>query len=165
MSLVKVTESSYNDAYALADVFNYCGKMGKCIYWDGLGVCLHNIRTAMDSMRIIKRSYGKDSGKQLHHVIISIYRDMYVKNEQELKNKKSTERICRSLIGMEICEYIYNLGFQNVYFLHDDAQYVHLHILVNSVSYMNGIKLTNLYSFRNNIEQCLKNNYPFLQWL
>lgn len=66
---------------------------------------------------------------------------------------------------MEICEYIYNLGFQNVYFLHDDSKYIHLHILVNSVSYMNRIKLTNLYSFRNNIEQYLKSNYPFLHWL
>lgn len=165
MSLVKITNSSYDDAYALTDVFSYCDNIRKRIYCEGLGVCLHNIHTVIDSMRLVKKIYGKETGKQLHHVIISIYRHKYTENNQESDKKDITESVCRDLIGMELCEYIYNLGFQNVYFVHDDSEYIHLHILVNSVNYMNGSKLTNLYSFKNNIEQYLKKRYKIMQWL
>lgn len=164
MSLIKITDNSYNDANALSDVFSYCGNVNKCVSWKGLGICLNNIHTAIDSMRVVQKIYGKEKGKHLYHIIISVDRKMYVRNKQELNSKIDTERICRSLIGMQICEYIYNMGFQNAYFLHDDSEYLHLHIIVNSVSYINGKKLTNLYRFVNDIKQDLKEEYSFLQW-
>ena len=163
MSLVKFIEGEYKDIYALPNVLGYCGN--KSILWDGLGVCTYNVNTVIDSMKVIKKIYNKEDGKMLYHFMVSICRDYDDEYFYEKNHKGSFEKGNCDMIATSLCEMIYNMGFQNAFFIHGDSTCYHIHFVINSVSYVNGNRLTNLYGFTNSIEYYLKCNYRELNWL
>lgn len=75
-----------------------------------------------------KRLWDKDSGRMYTHNIISFHKDEQVTPEQVLE------------IGKEFAERFFS-GHQYVIGVHQDKDHLHCHIVTNSVSYIDGIKL------------------------
>lgn len=75
-----------------------------------------------------KRLWDKDSGRMYAHNIISFHKDEQVTPEQVLE------------IGKEFAEKFFS-GHQYVIGVHQDKDHLHCHIVTNSVSYINGMKL------------------------
>lgn len=75
-----------------------------------------------------KRLWDKDSGRMYTHNIISFHKDEQVGPEQVLE------------IGKEFAEKFFS-GYQYVIGVHQDKDHLHCHIVTNSVSYLDGMKL------------------------
>ena len=75
-----------------------------------------------------KRLWDKDSGRMYTHNIISFHKDEKVIPEQVLE------------IGKEFAEKFFP-GHQYVIGVHQDKDHLHCHIVTNSVSYLDGMKL------------------------
>lgn len=60
---------------------------------------------------------------------------------------------------------IYDRGFQNAFFIHNESICIHIHFVINSVSYKDGKKLTDIYNFQSSIRRMLKGYIPELKWL
>lgn len=134
------------------------------IWWDGLGVGTDSIEEALFDMRLVKNVYGKTEGKQLWQLIVSIDRYMYLTSSKEFEEKRGFDLKYARLIGMDVCEYIYNEGYQNIFGIHTDTNHIHLHYLINSVNIFTGNHIRNAYTFEKNIREVLSCNYPKLQW-
>lgn len=75
-----------------------------------------------------KRLWDKDTGRMYSHNIISFHKDEQVTPEQVLE------------IGKEFSERFFS-GHQYVIGVHRDKDHLHCHIVTNSVSYLDGMKL------------------------
>ena len=75
-----------------------------------------------------KKLWDKDSGRMYAHNIISFHKDEQVIPEQVLE------------IGKEFAEKFFS-GYQYVISVHQDKDHLHCHIVTNSVSYIDGLKL------------------------
>lgn len=75
-----------------------------------------------------KKLWDKDSGRMYAHNIISFHKDEQVTPEQVLE------------IGKEFCEQFFP-NHQCVIGVHQDKEHLHCHIVTNSVSYIDGLKL------------------------
>ena len=77
-----------------------------------------------------KKMWDKDSGRMYAHNIISWHKDEQITPEQALE------------FGKEFAENWFS-GFQTLVAVHKDKDYIHCHLVTNSVSYEDGRKLHN----------------------
>lgn len=84
-----------------------------------------------------KRLWGKESGRMYTHNIISFHPDERVSSEEVLE------------IGRQFTEEFFR-GHQSVIAVHQDKEHLHCHIVTNSVSYLDGMKL---HQTRKDLEQ------------
>ena len=75
-----------------------------------------------------KNLWNKDSGRMYSHCIISFHRDEQIVPEKVLE------------IGKQFVDKFFT-GYQCLISVHQDKDHLHCHIVVNSVSYLNGLKL------------------------
>lgn len=75
-----------------------------------------------------KKLWDKDSGRMYAHNIIGFHKDEQITPKQVLE------------IGKEFAEKFFS-GHQYVIGVHQDKDHLHCHIVTNSVSYINGLKL------------------------
>ncbi len=115
-------------------------------YIGGYGIPFYDFNKCYHSMYIIKSQYGK-TGEHLrcmYHLIISF--PEYIKDANTIK-----------LISIDICQYIYQQGFQCLYGVHEDTEKLHIHIAVNSTNFMTGQQAhfsdSELYTIRPNLQK------------
>ena len=117
-------KGKYLDSDARNDVINYILKPEKIVnnYYGMIMVDYDSPHRSMDEVAAL---YNKSHGVKLRHFIISFSKD-------ELSEPKVADNI-----GKEI---MYRIGdtFQCVYAVHEDTDYINLHIVFNSVSYNTG---------------------------
>ena len=102
-----------------------------------------------------KRLWDKDSGRMYAHNIISFHKDEHVTPEQVLE------------IGKDFAERFFS-GHQYVIGVHQDKDHLHCHIITNTVSYIDGMKL---HQTKKDLEQqkeftnklCLENGLTITQ--
>lgn len=82
---------------------------------------------ALSQMMATKNQYGKLSGRQAYHLIISF-------NEGEISPDTAME-----FMQKFVEEYL-GENYEAVYSIHDDTEHIHGHILYNSVSFKDGRK-------------------------
>ena len=75
-----------------------------------------------------KQLWNKDSGRMCAHNVISFHPDDYV-----------TERECLE-IGQDFCQEFFS-DFQSLIAVHQDKDHLHIHIVTNTVSFVDGHKL------------------------
>lgn len=157
MSFIKMSNGSYYNLDAIEKEFKYC--TDKCEYWGGCGIRTDSINSAIFDMMQVKKFANKEDGKQLYHMIITI--KSYTAKDN---NRQMTENSCCRLIGYEVSQILYNLGYQCAFFKHKSNENIHLHFVINSVNFLNGNKLTGESTIINFIAKYLKREYTFLQW-
>jgi len=172
MSLIKVVPGKYDNCDALKKTFDYCTKKiydGEgCKYWDGAGICSYSTDSAVFDMIQVKYYHGKMDKKQLHHFVIHLKRkeiDDYCEyGSYGMKYDKRNDQGFDTVIGLETCEIIYNLGYQNAFFLHEDSSCYHIHFILNSVNFITGAKLDSINHVVNKVFYYLKGQYRFLNF-
>lgn len=82
---------------------------------------------AFEQMRETKERFGKISGRQGYHLIIS-----FVENEVDADT-------AFELVGKFVNEYL-GSKYEAVYAIHDNTAHIHAHIIFNSVSFLTGKK-------------------------
>ena len=169
MSFVKYVNNGYSDSYVLEDEVKYCMKGCYKNLYVSFGTNSYNIQSMISSMENVKRGFNNNSGTQMHHFVISIH---------PYKRMEKDRKICyATLVLYDIGNYFLRKGFQSIGVIHENQdvnvfnkgildyeENVHIHFLVNSVSFLDGRKLHDLYKIKNELIHNLKQEYGQLNW-
>lgn len=144
MAILKIINEGYRNTNAIDKLVNYVlnpNKMpSKC--YGGNGISLY---TPTDSMNVIKKVYGKTTGRQAVHFILAFTR----------KEISSVPPSLLKMLGDNICTFFRDV--QVLYSLHEYSdQYgdfiadgIHFHFVINPVNYTTGKKFGIDYSNSN----------------
>lgn len=126
MAMFKVMNGrdKYRNADAKEKLIEYAFRPDKAVhgYIGGTGV---SMETAAEDMHRVSEEFGKPDGVQARHYVISFAK-------QELQDAALAD-----LIGQSVINYI-GREYQAVYSVHEDKTYLHIHIIANSVSFVDG---------------------------
>ena len=133
MAINKVINKSTKSHGAMRNVIQYVLQEKKVIdgYADIIGPYEPDRITYDDVYQAFleeKRIWKKDSGRMYSHNIISFHRD-----------EKVTPEECME-IGRRFCDQFFS-GHQSLIAVHQDRDHLHIHIVTNTVSYIDGRKL------------------------
>jgi len=126
MAILKVLngKDKYHDDNAREDVISYILNRNKTphSYYQGFMVDFTDIH---GSMTKVAEKFGKTSGVKLRHFLIAF------EENEKINAMKAYE------IGKQIADYfIYE--YQTVFAVHEDTKHPHIHIVINSISYVDG---------------------------
>ena len=143
MAILKFANSrgKYQDSNATKNVMDYIFNpdKSKCALYGFYQVDPMN---PSKSMRDVAEAFGKTNGIQIRHYIIS-----FTKYEMR-------EPIIVDQIAQKISTYFQD-QYQCVYAIHEDTEYLHIHLICNAVSYVDG------HRYRGNKTEY----YDFVSWL
>ena len=133
MAINKVINKSTKSHGAMRNVIQYVLQEKKVIdgYADIIGPYEPDRITYDDVYQAFleeKKIWKKDSGRMYAHNIISFHRD-----------EKVTPEECME-IGRKFCDHFFS-GYQSLIAVHQDRDHLHIHIVTNTVSYVDGRKL------------------------
>ena len=133
MAINKVINKSTKSHGAMKNVIQYVLQEKKVIegYADIIGPYEPDRITYDDVYQAFlmeKRIWKKDSGRMYSHNIISFHRD-----------EKVTPEECME-VGRRFCDQFFS-GHQSLIAVHQDRDHLHIHIVTNTVSYIDGRKL------------------------
>lgn len=111
----------------LKAAFNYIRRAEKTQNGSLVGAVNCQPDFALSQMMATKNQYGKLSGRQAYHLIISF-------NEGEISPDTAMEFM------QKFVEKYLGENYEAVYSVHDDTEHIHGHILYNSVSFKDGRK-------------------------
>lgn len=143
-----VGNGKYHDQSAIQDVISYCQNPQKTInhYCGGLAVNYHHAAQQMDDIAL---AYGKQHGVRLRHMVLSFSPDEQI------------HPLRVNWIGRQIAAY-YSGRFQIIYAVHEDTENLHIHFVMNMVSYIDGKKYEggrqDYYLFQQHVRKTLKDN-------
>jgi len=118
--------AKYHDDHAVKDVLDYVLKDGKTNQELVCGLSV-NPYMAKAQFEIIAKTYGKDYGIRLRHMILSFADDELI----DVLNVKN--------IAYQIAQY-YAYDYQILFAVHIDGGNFHVHFVMNTVSYRSGMK-------------------------
>lgn len=152
MVVVKVIRHPNTGSKYLENACKYPPKKEECIYIRGYGVDYHNLEYAYEQMMHVKEHFSKTSGNQLIHIIVSFGNTVY-------DDKTAIE------MGEKIAVY-YSGKYQLIWGIHKlthgESMY-HMHIIINSVSYIDGKMFDSYYNnmiyYCYYIEQVINDNF------
>ena len=161
MSFIKCVNEPYNKKDDLRRMINYVCNKPNMVDFQIFGANILNTEYALRSMNAVKRRFNNRDGKQLYQIIIGVDPSKYA----EFGTKKILARYVMNDVGT----YIADMGYQNIAAIHAkeriDNRYlgvqeenVHVHFIINSVSAIDGHKLTNIRKFLNQIKHFANND-------
>ena len=124
-------DAAYNNEAAVENVIEYVTKYG---YASGCGVT--SIAHAAEQMMLVKNIYGNNGDRMMRHFVISFDRQ-----ESQLLDADDLYRI-----GADLATQI-GLKYQIVFGVHRNTECLHLHFGMNTVSYLNGLKVAHEHTF------------------
>lgn len=150
----KAADGKYHDEHALDDVIAYCLNPKKCICSGGYAV---NVSQAAYEMKRLAEAYGKDRGIHLRHMVLSF-------SDQEMR-KLGGRKHGFSLLN-QIAQHAiayYGHEYQIIYAVHEDSDYGHIHIVMNTVNYRTGKKYggqkADYYGFQRHLDSLLQDTF------
>ena len=78
-------------------------------------------------MTLLARAFHKDTGLRLRHSVISFENNRGI-------TLKAADQIAQQAIAH------FGSAYQIIYAVHEDADHLHIHLVMNSVSYLDGMK-------------------------
>lgn len=144
MAMLKEVGKPYESKAAIKAVLHYI--MEKCVALEGGAV---NPDYAAECMLIVKDVYHKPEGRQIRHFVLSFS----TADDIELECVCQINRLITALF-ME--------SFQVVSAVHSDTHFAHIHVVINTVSYLDGMMYSGGYSMLNVVKQYLNSYYPAL---
>lgn len=131
MPNLMVVHNDYPDERSLQKVLNYALNTS---FYGGYAV---DPEAAFEQMMFVKRNAYKVSGVQLKHFILSFSdQEMLYLNFEDLLH-----------LGFQIGNFLKE--YQLVYGIHTNTEHIHMHFVMNTVSFLDGHKYADgLYTFR-----------------
>lgn len=129
-----------NNAYR--DAVNYIADPAKAAYVGGCNIS--SVEHAAEEMQQTAETYGKNSGKRVRHSIVSF------------GTKSDTSAEDARAYAEKIVQY-YQPEYQTVYAVHQNTDNVHIHLVMNQISYVDGHryrgKKQDFYAFKKHISE------------
>ena len=119
-------DGKYMDDYSREDVIAYVLRNDKTPH-HCIGGAAVNVYNAFQEMTLLAQAFYKDSGLRLRHSVISF------ENSENI-GINEVDQIARHAIAY------YSGAYQIIYAVHEDAEHLHIHLVMNSVSYLDGKK-------------------------
>lgn len=122
---------------------------------NGRGIWGYSIPDIINAFQFVKEMYNKTDNKQVDHIIIGTKQESIIETEL-----------------IEIAEaalnYFYSVGFQGCYAFHrgsnEDGNYLHIHMAINTISFVNGNRLYESFSTTSGLKNYLMAQYNAYQW-
>lgn len=129
MCIVKLVNDSYENLSSIHHLVNYVlkDKCDKCRerpvrFYGGYNV---DVWRAADQMLSVKEYYQKTDKRLMRHMIVSFEDDISPYNAY--------------ILGWQIAAYFAD-RFQIVFGVHEDSDNIHIHLVFNTVSFVDGLK-------------------------
>ena len=119
-------DGKYMDDYSREDVIAYILRNDKTPH-HCIGGAAVNVYNALQEMTLLAQAFHKDSGLRLRHSVISFEKDKQITLE-------AAEQIACHAVSY------YGSAYQMIYAIHEDTAHLHIHLVMNSVSYLDGKK-------------------------
>lgn len=121
----------------------------KVRFYGGTYIDLITSEKAVQQLKAVKKYFRKLTGRQMYHYILSFSSD--ITNPWEVYE-----------IGLEVTNTFFE-GYQTMFAVHENTDNLHIHIILNSVSFISGKKwhLTykEYFSLKNAIEQLADSHF------
>lgn len=148
MAVLKIINSigKYYDNNSREDVINYITNPYKTPggYIGTYGLNTYEYSKEMDKVAL---SFNKDTGVRLRHFVIGF------------EGREAVNAALVYQIGYEISAYL-GKEYQTVFSVHQDTEQLHIHIVINAVSYLDGHRYRGtkgeFYGFKSWIDSVLK---------
>lgn len=129
MGHISVISNKYNDDRVDEDILGYIlnSKKTKSGLFGGVGVLMSKPGWIAQQFRAVRAVYNNNVGKRIHHIVVSF------------ENRKGMIPQDAYLIGWLIAK-VFDVGFQVVFAVHEDAKQLHIHFVINSVNVQTGYK-------------------------
>lgn len=128
MCIVKMVNDSYLNYSGIFNLVNYAltdKRTHKRVrYYGGYNV---DIDRADYQMVLVKKYYQKDNGREMRHFVVSFEEDISPYNAW--------------ILGWQIAAYFAN-RYQIVFGVHEDTDKLHIHFVLNTVSFVDGKKFS-----------------------
>lgn len=158
MLIVQVRNESYQKETDMLNLIKYAfGSHCECGLYGAQGLLVGSADEMFADIMDEKKEFSKDGGRMAVHMIVSFDQDMmeYVDPKTALQ------------IGYDICAVCFP-GFQVIFGVHDNTDNLHIHFVVNTVSYYTGNKFSksvyDLQKIKNNME-CIVNTYKPISYV
>ncbi len=128
MVIVKVKRDTYGGERYLLNACRYLENAERSIDCDGYGVDPYQLEYTVHQMMQVKAYFGKTSDNPLMHFVVSF--------DQSVTD---TQRACN--LSRQIAAYFHS-QYQVLWCVHEkhrQSSFYHCHIVINSVSYINGM--------------------------
>lgn len=132
MLFVQIVKETYEKINDLRNVISYTfGDHCKCGLYGAQGLLTGTAAEMCADVMKEKKEFSKDSGRMALHIIVSFDKYMmeYVTPETALR------------IGYDISAVCFP-GFQVIFGVHDNTDNLHIHFVINTVSYCTGKKIS-----------------------
>lgn len=129
MPITKHLIKGHKNPEAVINVVNYISNSSFLVEWGCMGIFMPTTEGIYNAFSAVKNITGKQEGKQIHHMIIGFekHRGWYLSAVTEIARKMAAQ---------------ISLRFQVFYGVHmgtlDDPEYLHIHMAINTVSYVDG---------------------------
>lgn len=145
MPNVVIVRNTYPDVAALNNVIHYA--LSKAVFVGGYGVT-PEIEAAQMQMQFVKQAFYQTDALQLKHFFITYSHEeaVFVDFDEMLGTAFETAK----LLG----------EYQMVYGVHLDGSHVHVHIVMNTTSFLNGRQYSGGLSGFMKVCSMLKKKYP-----
>lgn len=152
MSIVKVVKSGYKSAEDTANLINYILSEERHVINGLIGgrmILTGSPEFVYQQMMECKQYFHKACGRYMQHIIVSL-------SEQEMRFVGVNDVY---KIAIQICAFFkWN---QTVFAIHQETGQIHIHIGVNTVSFLDGSKLRfTLWDLRQYVTQVVGNYFP-----
>lgn len=141
---VKIMDGKYENPDAIENVINYVMRLDNMGLTGGYGVTLTCAADIINQFHIVKKVYGITGGKQVMHIIFSVDKTTYLKENHLVK------------LGYLLGKY-FGRERQVLFNVHNDKVHLHIHMVVNTIAYTNGAYCgyVNIEQLRNYAQKCV----------
>lgn len=129
MPIIKHLIKGHKNPEAVINVVNYISNSSFLAECGWMGIFIPTTEGIYNEFSTVKNIMGKQEGKQIHHMIIGFekHKGWYLSAVTEIARKMAVQISTR---------------FQVFYGVHmgtlDDPEYLHIHMAINTVSYVDG---------------------------
>ena len=124
-----IKSNDYSNQTAIMGVAKYIlGEHNRCHLSGATGLPYGSLTDMVNSMHDEKREFGKTTGRQLLHLVVS-----FDANDSKLLTPQMVLEL-----GYQFAKQM--IGCQTIFGVHDNTDHLHLHYVINSVNYASGNK-------------------------
>lgn len=125
--IIEIADGYYPTYSNIDNVIKYVWLLAYCAPWGAVGVYPLECRAVREAYVYVQEWFGKTDGRRVMHVMLSFPRQSDIQDIEKYVRK----------ITMEIGK-----RFQVIWGIHVDTPNLHVHMAINSVSFVDGKKLT-----------------------
>ena len=135
MAIFKIMSPKYQNSDAVEKTIRYItgnnnAPKDKVLSVGGYGVDYENHENAIEQFKITKSVYHKEDKRQLLHMVVSF----------DDKREKNLQKADIEELGYQIGRLLSRESYQTIWGIHGNTDHIHIHYIINSVSYETGKK-------------------------